>query len=147
MLYFDTSFVTPIVRREATTAKIERFVQQQAVGEVATSQWTRVEFTSLIAREVRMGRLDPDAALDADAEFEAMVADTFVVISPSPQDFVRARQYLQRFETGLRAGDALHLAVAANRGMDAIYSLDKGLLKAGRLLGLPVGTGVRLAGY
>ena len=76
-----------------------------------------------------------------------MVADTFVVISPSPHDFARAKQFLQRFETGLRAGDALHLAIAGNRGADAIYSLDKGLLKAGTILGLPVGTGVRLAGY
>jgi predicted nucleic acid-binding protein len=47
----------------------------------------------------------------------------------------------------LRAGDALHLAVAKNHRGEAVYSLDKTLLKAGRLLGLPVSTGIRLAGY
>jgi hypothetical protein len=42
----------------------------------------------------------------------------------------------------LRAGDALHLAIAGNRQAAAIYSLDKGLLMAGRLLDLPVSMGI-----
>ncbi|MDE2230228.1 MAG: hypothetical protein KGL11_14465 [Alphaproteobacteria bacterium] len=42
----------------------------------------------------------------------------------------------------MRAGDALHLAIATNHGAEAIYSLDKTLLKAGRRLGLPVSAAV-----
>ncbi len=37
----------------------------------------------------------------------------------------------------LRAGDALHLAIARNHHARAIHSLDKKLLTAGRTLGLP----------
>jgi uncharacterized protein len=48
-----------------------------------------------------------------------------------------------RFETGLRAGDALHLAIADNHRAAAIYSLDKALLKAGKILDLPVRMGIR----
>jgi predicted nucleic acid-binding protein len=44
----------------------------------------------------------------------------------------------------LRAPDALHLAIAANRNATAIYTLDAGLRKAGRLMGLPVRSGIRI---
>jgi prevent-host-death family protein len=46
--------------------------------------------------------------------------------------------------TGRRAGDALHLAVANNHRAAVIYSLDKTLLKAGKILDLPVKMGIRV---
>jgi len=143
MLYFDTSFLAPLILREPTSGKVETFLTRQPAGELAISHWTRVEFSSLIAREVRMGGLDRQAALDADAQFEAIVVESFVVLLPNADDFGLCRQYLQRYETGLRAGDALHLAVARNHRAQTIYSLDKTLLKAGKALGLPVAAGIR----
>ncbi|MYH58721.1 MAG: type II toxin-antitoxin system VapC family toxin [Boseongicola sp. SB0675_bin_26] len=56
---------------------------------------------------------------------------------PNHADFDRARAWLSRFETGLRAGDPLHLAIASNRGAEAIYSLDKLMIAAGKTLGVP----------
>ena len=143
MLYFDTSFLAPLILREPTSGKVETFLTRQPAGELAISHWTRVEFSSLIARQVRMGGLDRQAALDADAQFEAIVVESFVVLLPNADDFGLCRQYLQRYETGLRAGDALHLAVARNHRAQTIYSLDKTLLKAGKALGLPVAAGIR----
>ena len=143
MLYFDTSFLAPLILREPTSGKVETFLTRQPAGELAISHWTRAEFSSLIAREVRMGGLDRQAALDADAQFEAIVMESFVVLLPNADDFGLCKQYLQRYETGLRAGDALHLAVARNHRAQTIYSLDKTLLKAGKALGLPVATGIR----
>ncbi|MBV9632328.1 MAG: PIN domain-containing protein [Xanthobacteraceae bacterium] len=67
---------------------------------------------------------------------------SFDLLLPSRNDFSLAKQYITRFETGLRAADALHLAIAGNHRARAIYSLDKTLLRAGRLLGLPVSAGV-----
>src|SRR5205085_3626789 len=48
-------------------------------------------------------------------------------------------------ETGLRAGDALHVALTANRAATAIDSLDDLLVKAGQNLGLPVARGITRA--
>ena len=90
-----------------------------------------------------MGGLDAQAATQADARFEAMVDGSFNVLLPNANDFNLAKRYLGRFETGLRAGDALHLAVASNHRAAVIYSLDNTLLKAGKLLDLPVSVGVR----
>ena len=143
MLYFDTSFLAPLILPEATSDKIAIFVRGLPAEEFTVSHWTGVEFSSLIAREVRMGGLDAQAGMRADARFEAMVEESFSVLLPSADDFGLAKRYLGRFETGLRAGDALHLAVAANRRAAAIYSLDKMLLKAGKILELPVSRGIR----
>ncbi len=142
MLYFDTSFHAPLVLPESTSDKIAAFVRRLPVEELTVSHWTRVEFSSLIARDVRMSVLDAAAGARADARFEAMVDASFAVLLPNADDFGLAKRYLGKFNTGLRAGDALHLAIAGNRQAAAIYSLDKGLLMAGRLLDLPVSMGI-----
>lgn len=144
MLYFDTSFLAPLILQESTSAKIEKFMTGLPPGELAISHWARVEFSSLLAREVRMGGLDGQAARDADAQFETVVSETFVVLLPNADDFNLAKEYLGTHETGLRAGDALHLAIARNHRAKAVYSLDKTLLKAGKLLGVPVNVGFRI---
>lgn len=132
MLHFDTSFLAPLILPEATSDRIAAFIRTLSAEALAVSHWTMVEFSSLIAREVRMSRLDAGAGTRADARFVAMVNASFVVLLPNPDDFGLARQYVARFETSLRAGDALHLAVANNHQAAAIYSLDKVLLKAGK---------------
>ncbi len=63
MRYFDTSFLVPLILPEATSEPIARFFEDQPAGELAVSHWTRVEFASLLAREVRMGELDPADAV------------------------------------------------------------------------------------
>ncbi len=143
MIYFDTSFLAPLILPEATSDKIAAFIPQLPPQPFAVSQWTRVEFVSLIARIVRMRSLDVTAALQAEARFEAMVEASFVILVPNTDDFSLAKQYVARFETGLRAGDALHLAIASNHRASAVYSLDKTWLKAGKILGLPVSAGIR----
>jgi predicted nucleic acid-binding protein len=143
VLYFDTSFLAPLILPEATSDQIAAFVRRLPAEEFAVSHWTRVEFSSLIGREVRMGSLDAQAAARADARFEAMVDESFTILLPNADDFSLAKRYLGQFETGLRAGDAFHLAVANNHRAAVIYSLDKTLLKAGKILDLPVSMGLR----
>ena len=146
MLYFDTSFLVPLILIEPTSTRIQRFLSRQEAGELAISQWTRVEFSSLLARGVRMGALTRKEALFADTQFEMLVSESFIVLLPGAEDFELAKQFLQRYGTGLRAGDALHLAIAKNHGANAIYSLDKGLRGAGKKLRLPVRSGIRQTG-
>lgn len=142
MRYFDTSFLVPLILPEATSEPIAKFFGNLPDQDLAISHWTRVEFSSLLAREVRMGGLSAEAAREADMRFEAMVEESFAVILPNGDDFGLAKEYLAHYDTGLRAGDALHLATAKNHGAEAIYSLDKALLRAGRMLGVQVGAGI-----
>ena len=140
MVYFDTSFVVPLILSEQTSGQIEAFIISQQGEVLAISHWTRVEVSSALAREVRMRKLSAPAARTAEAEFDDIVAESLHLLSPRAGDFDLATQYVQNYGTGLRAGDALHLAIASNNRVDAIYSLDKTVLKAGRQLGLPVRT-------
>ena len=141
MLYFDTSFLAPLILEEKSSARIERFVAGLPVGELTASHWNRAEFSSLLAREVRMGGLKQGAAREADHRFETMIAESFVVLLPSAADYDLAKRHLAHYASGLRAGDALHLAIASNHGAETVYSLDKGMVKAGRLLGLTMSLG------
>lgn len=143
MRYFDTSFLAPLVREEKTSSRIARFMAGMPTGELAISRWTEVEVASLLARDVRMRALRDEEAREADAFFENIVRDSFIVLLPGADDYALARRYLRAYETGLRAGDALHLAIAGNHQAAAIYSLDNKMIKAGKILGLPVSAGIR----
>jgi predicted nucleic acid-binding protein len=143
MRYFDTSFLAPLVRVERTSSRIARFMAGMPTGELAISRLTEVEVSSLLAREVRMRALRAEEAREADAFFDEIVRESFFVLLPGPDDYALARRYLRAYEIGLRAGDALHLAIAGNHQAEAIYTLDNAMIKAGEILGLPVSAGIR----
>ena len=143
MNYFDTSFVTPLFRPEPTSAAVNKFFREAAETGLVTSHWTRAEFSSLVARDLRMRLIDQARAASLDSSFEAALAQSFTLIMPTVEDIDLCKWYLQRYETGLRAGDALHLAIAKNNNAHAIYSLDDKMIRAGKLLGLPVSRGIR----
>ncbi|MBW8457003.1 MAG: type II toxin-antitoxin system VapC family toxin [Thiobacillus sp.] len=143
MLYFDTSFLAPLILEEATSAKIEAFFAKLPVGELYVSHWTRVEFASLIAREVRMGGFAESEALLAIAQFDELVVDSFQVLGPGVADYELAKEYIQHFATKLRVGDAMHLAIASNNGAKTLYTLDEGLLNAAKLMKLHASRGIK----
>ena len=95
MLYFDTSFLAPLVLPQSTSDRIAAFVRRLPVEDLTVSHWTRVEFSSLIARDVRMSVLDAAAGARADARFEAMVDASFAVLLPNADDFGLAKRYLR----------------------------------------------------
>jgi uncharacterized protein len=141
--YFDTSFLMPLVRREATSDRVTEFVDTLGAALLLTSHWTRVELCSAVAREVGMKVLRPAEGRIAISNFEHGILPSFLLYAVELNDCKLAMDYLQNFETGLRAGDALHLAIAKNNNAQAIYSLDDRMIRAGKLLGVPVSRGIR----
>jgi len=142
MHYCDTSFVIPLIMSEKTSEAVGKAILKLPTESLAISNWTRVEFSSMVARHVRMGKLKPVAAREATLQFESEVVGSFKVWPPQINDFDLATKFLERFETGLKAGDALHLAIAHNRGATVVYSLDRKLIKAARILGIPASSGI-----
>jgi predicted nucleic acid-binding protein len=142
MLYLDTSFVAPLVLNEDASPQVEAFLAKQAIGSLAVSQWTRVEFCSLVAWEVRMKHFTTQTAEAVMTEFEALVHESFQVWLPSAADYDLARTLLARFDSGLRGGDALHLAIARNQRADKVLTLDEDLLEAAKLLKIPAARGI-----
>ena len=142
MVYLDTSFIAPLVISENSSAAVEALVMKVKSGDLVTGMWTQVELASLVARKRRMGEI---TAADADAvrrECRHILEESFNILAPAAADFATATKYLEMPKTGLRAGDALHLAIAANHGARKIWSLDRGFVQAGKYLKLPVSAGL-----
>ena len=144
MVYLDTSFVAPLVIAENSSDAVEAFVLKVKPGELTTSMWTQVELSSLVSRKIRMGDLSDSQAEVVRREFDRVLAESFEMLAPTAADFAAAARYLESPKTGLRAGDALHLAIAANHRAKRILSLDQGFVEAGKLLKLPVTLGVKV---
>jgi len=70
--------------------------------------------------------------------FAQLLEESCEVLTPSAEDFETATKLLQNFKTGLRAGDALHLAITINQHIDSLYTLDKELAKAAISLNITV---------
>ena len=108
-----------------------------APGEFAISQWVQVGFSSLLARRRWMGELAQNTLETVFETFEKEVAESFLVFFPTESDYGLASSFVLREGSSLRGPDALHLAIAFNNGVNAIYSLDVGLIKEAKALGLP----------
>jgi predicted nucleic acid-binding protein len=129
MIYCDTSFVAPLIINEAASDAVEALVRQLPQGEMTVSHWTRVEFASLVARRVRLKELTTRLARELGREFDRMLDESFEVTVPRAEDFNLAATMLQNYKSGLRAGDALHLAIASNRKASRFLTLDKALVR------------------
>jgi len=143
MIYLDTSFLTPLFRSEPVTDQIANFLAAQPPGTLAISHWTRVEFASVVAREVRMKSITAVVARKLIEEFDALTHDSLHVLIPAAADFELARGFVTEFATQLRGPDALHLAIARNNGIEEILTLDDGLIFAAKKLKLKARRGIR----
>ena len=144
MVYLDTSFVAPLVIAENLSDAVEAFVLKVKPGELTTSMWTQVELSSMVSRKVRMGDLSDSQAEAVRREFDRVLGESFEILVPTAADYAAAAKFLEIPKTGLRAGDALHLAIAMNHRARRILTLDRGFLEAGKLLKLPVTFGVKV---
>jgi hypothetical protein len=143
-VYLDTSFLAPLAIPEDTSEAVERYLRALDPGSLCTSLWTRVELASLLSRRQRMGEFDGEQAERIRAAFDRMLGKSLHLLVPTADDFVAAADLLRDAASGLRAGDALHLAVARNRGPMPVLTLDRGLVEAAKRRGIEAGTGIRL---
>lgn len=138
MVYLDTSLIVPYFLPEATSARVEAFLRGFSEG-LAVSLWTKTEFASVVGIKQRCGQISAQQADAALERFREIVSAYFIVVAPREQDFDLATEYLAQRDLGLRAGDALHLAIAANHRAERLYSLDKELVAAAARLNVPAG--------
>jgi len=135
MLYLDTSLLVAVLTHEARTAEMQEWLAAQAVDELIVSDWVVTEFSSALSVKVRTAQLSPAHRAEALALFTSLVDASLTVLPVTRLDFRTAARFADQRETGLRAGDALHLAICANHGR-RLQSLDGGLVHAAEALGI-----------
>lgn len=136
MFYLDTSLVVASLYNEAATAGVQTWLADQDPDRLLIGEWTITEFSSASAIKLRTGQIDNGHRAAALAMFNQLVAQSFTVLPVKGIHFRTAAKFADLHALSLRAGDALHLAVASESGA-TICTLDHRMANAGPELGIP----------
>ena len=131
MIYLDTNLVVALCSAERDSESVAAALAG-IKDRFCISEWTRVEFTSAVGIKFRNRELKEPLARRALSEYYEAFEPGVTVITPSRDDYVLAAFYLQDLRSGLRGGDALHIAVAVNSSATRLLTLDKAFIKAAR---------------
>src|SRR5258708_1803065 len=135
MLYLDPSLVVAALTREPTTAHVHAWLDDQEAADLVISEWVVTEFSAALSIKLRTGQIEADDRADALSMFAGLCAESLAVLEISGLHFRTAARFADQHALGLRAGDALHLAICADHGA-TISTLDRRLSEAGSALGL-----------
>ena len=139
MFYVDTSALVPMFIREPRSEALVEWLEARE-ERLAISEWSLVEFASAAAIKVRSGSVTASLARNAIAQASAFARNRCTVPSPREEEFRRAAELAGEAARGLRAGDALHLAMAQALDVQGILCLDEAMCESARALGIDVVT-------
>ena len=138
MIYVDTSVLGALFFREPDAAKILRDLASRRESGLVISAWSLTEMASVGGIKERTGVIDAMTRQLALARFQRFVSAQLTLCEVEPSDY-RTAAVLIEGPFALRAGDALHLAIA-RRLQAQLCSLDRQQRVAAEGLGIGVVT-------
>lgn len=123
-IYLDTSVLVAALTAETATPRIQQWLSDSVALDLAVSGWVVVEFSSALSLKMRDGRLDASMHERALTGFRLLANGSLTMLDIKGSHFTAAAGIADQHSSGLRAGDALHLAICADYGA-AICTLDR----------------------
>lgn len=120
---------------ETETGRIQAWLAAREPGTLAISEWVRTEFSSALSIKLRSGTIGAGHRADALAMFARVSAESFTVLPVAGPQFRAAARFADQFALGIRAGDALHLAICADHGA-TLCTLDRRMAESGPAVGV-----------
>src|SRR5205807_1732369 len=84
--------------------------------ELVISDWVVAEFSAALAAKLRAGRVDVSERAAALAGFGQLCAGSFTILPLARAHFQMAARFADQHTLGLRAPDALHVALCLDLG-------------------------------
>lgn len=139
MVYVDTSALVPVFIREPKSEAVVAWLESSG-ARLAISEWSLVEFASAASMKVRSGQLPASLAKEAMVRVSDFAKKHCRVAVPGREEFRRAAELAGNDSLRLRAGDALHLAIADRVKAQAMLCLDGAMIQSAKALGISVVT-------
>lgn len=136
MHYLDASVIIAAVTDEPHSMAVRDWIKAHET-QLAISSWVLTEAASALSIKVRDLKLKESDKVAATRQIEAMRNNLFQHVVVEEAHFFAARRFADWHHTGLRGGDALHVAIAADCAF-GLVTMDKRMAKGARAVGLGV---------
>ena len=134
-LYLDTSVIVSALTHEVATPGVHAWLASVSDQPLAISDWVVTEFASALSLKQRTGQISEALRLEAQVEFERLRMASLLVLAISSRHFQLAAEIINERKISLRSGDALHAAVAQERGL-TLCTRDNALARDCAALGI-----------
>ncbi|MGC1388662.1 MAG: type II toxin-antitoxin system VapC family toxin [Steroidobacteraceae bacterium] len=136
-IYLDTSAAVPLFVPEPASDRVAAWLEVCA-DTLVSADWILTEFASALAIKVRRGELLQKHAAAAWENFGIFSQSGLRLVPVTRATFMHAAQLVRSIRVELRAGDALHLAMAVEAETTGIATADDHLEKCALIQGLAV---------
>jgi hypothetical protein len=136
-MYVDSAYIAKYYVNEADSEQVRKLLR--GASELCSSAWALVEVSCVLRRHVAEGSLTEEQGRELIELFRRHVEEGVWGLRPVSSGMLSRTSALVRSLPGdvaLRAGDAIHVATALAEGEPAIWTNDRHLLAAARLVGL-----------
>lgn len=136
-VYLDTSVLVSVLTNEATTPRVNAWLGAQTPGTLFISEWTHTEIANALSLKMRTGEITLALRAAATAGFTTLASSSLPTLAVLSNHFEVAAHLAGQQQLALRAGDALHLAIARDNG-HSVATFDQRMADAALQIGVPV---------
>ncbi len=131
MVYVDTSVLVALFTNEATAERIVKWLATET-RPLVSGDWCVTEFANALAIKQRTRQMSLKQSNAGWKVFSEFCTGSLRLLPLDRVVFSEAAQLVRKSKNGLRAGDALHLALALRVGAATFFTLDVRLAESAK---------------